>query len=129
VWDLFNQCQNLGSCKGHKNAVLDLQWSKDAANLFTASADKSAVMWDTYDFARVRTFRGHESHVNSISVSAYSVVTGSDDCTVKLWDTRVRKHTASFNVGYQVTAVVQTGLSVFFGGVDNTIRSLNLRSN
>jgi Prp8 binding protein len=80
--------------------VLDLQWSKDAANLFTASADKSGVMWDTYDFSRVRTFRGHESHVNSISVTADFVVTGSDDCTVKLWDTRVRKHTASFNVGY-----------------------------
>ena len=69
MWDVFNGCQNLGSCKGHKNAVLDLKWSPDSSNLFTASADKSAVMWDTYNFSRARTYRGHESHINSYIVT------------------------------------------------------------
>ena len=101
MWDVFNGCQNLGSCKGHKNAVLDLKWSPDSSNLFTASADKSAVMWDTYNFSRARTYRGHESHINSLDLSGKDdLVTGSDDCTVKLWDNRIRKHTASFNIGY-----------------------------
>jgi Prp8 binding protein len=98
-------------------------------NIYSASADKTAVMWDTYDFSRIRTYRGHDSHVNSIDVSDNSVVTGSDDSTVKLWDTRQRNHTVSFNIGFQVTAVAHTGSSVFFGGVDNVIRSINLATN
>lgn len=110
-WDLQNACQSLGACKGHKSAVLDLKWSTaDSNNLYTASADKSAVMWDTYDFSRVRTYRGHDSHVNGIDVSGTNdVVTGSDDCSVKLWDNRVRKYTTSFNVGFQITAVAHAG--------------------
>lgn len=101
IWDIQNGCVNIGACKGHKNAILDLKWSDDTTNLFTASADKSAVMWDTYDFSRIRTYRGHESHVNSLDHHGKDeLVTGSDDCTVKLWDNRARKHTASFNIGY-----------------------------
>lgn len=129
VWDIQNNCTNLGACKGHKNAVLDLKWSAtDSQSIYTASADKTAIMWDTYDFSRVRTYRGHESHVNSIDISgAEQVATGSNDCTLKLWDNRVRKHTSSFNVGYQVTAVAHAGKQVFFAGVDNTVRSVNLQ--
>lgn len=58
-------------------------------------------MWDTYDFSRIRTYRGHESHINSLDYFGKDeLVTGSDDCTVKLWDNRTRKHTASYNVGF-----------------------------
>lgn len=86
-------------------------------------------MWDSFDFQRVRTYRGHENHVNAIDTCNDSIVSGSDDCTVKLWDNRIRKHTYSFNIGYQVTAVAHSGQSVYFGGVDNTIRSIDLRTN
>ena len=134
VWDVTDteNYPTLGQCRGHKNAVLSLKWSADASSIFTASADKLAMMWDTYDFTRARTFKGHESHVNSIDRSPAdptSIVTGSDDCTVKLWDTRVRKHTTSFTLGFQVTAVAHSGDSVFFAGLDNTIRSVSLRNN
>lgn len=30
VWDLFDpHCRNLGACKGHKNAILDLRWDTE----------------------------------------------------------------------------------------------------
>lgn len=86
----------MGICKGHKNAILDLKWSPDSTQLYTASADKQAVAWDTYNFTKVRTFRGHENNVNSIDVLGDRFVTGSDDCTVKVWDNRSQKYTSSF---------------------------------
>ena len=99
-WDVFNGCQNLGVCKGHKNAILDLKWSTDSTQLFTASADKQVVAWDTFSFTKIRTFRGHENNVNSVDVIGERVVTGSDDCTVKVWDNRSQKYVSSFKLGY-----------------------------
>ena len=57
------------------------------------------------------------------------LASGSNDGTLKLWDSRERKYSASFTVGYQVTCVAfsRSNDVVFFGGVDNTIRGLNLR--
>lgn len=65
------------------------------------------------EFSRIRTFKGHEDVVNAIDVS-YPVapeessaffgfdmlVSGSNDCTLKLWDFREKKHSASFATGY-----------------------------
>ena len=30
IWDIFDpQCRNIGACKGHKNAILDLKWDTE----------------------------------------------------------------------------------------------------
>ena len=57
------------------------------------------------------------------------LASGSNDGTVKLWDFRERKYSASFTVNYQITAVAFSKANdlVFFGGVDNIIRGLNLK--
>lgn len=59
------------------------------------------------------------------------LVSGSDDGTVKLWDCRESKYTKSFTVGYQVMSVAfsKNNDIVFIGGLDNSIRALNLRTN
>ena len=108
------------------------------------------MTWDTVDFSRVRTFKGHEDVVNALDISyanssqtntvqdfqapAFRIdcdmlASGSNDGTVKLWDFRERSFSASFKVGYQVTCIAFSRANdlVFFGGVDNTIRGLNLR--
>lgn len=87
------------------------------------------MAWDTCNFTKIRTYRGHENNVNSIDVLGDRVVTGSDDCTVKIWDNRSQKYSSSFKLGYQVTSVAQVDQAIFFAGVDNTIRSINLRTN
>jgi Prp8 binding protein len=84
--------------------------------------------------------KGHTNVVNSLdtlkksNVQSEIVVSGSDDMTVKLWDERVRNYVSSYELDYQITSVafskgVMAGDYVFFGGVDNSIKALNLRKN
>jgi len=98
------------------------------------------ITWNTADFSRIRSYKGHTDIVNSIDCSnktqAYAgtqdiLASGSDDGTVKIWDFRESKYVKSFNVGYQIMAVAfsKNNELVYFGGLDNSIRALNLRTN
>ena len=156
VWDVFHpRVQSLGFCKGHKNSILDLTWDHETDHssgqpprLHSCSADKTLATWNTVDFTRIRTFKGHTDVVNSLDISYANMAgkdmdmstvpsiglecdmlaSGSNDGTVKVWDFRERRFSASFAVGYQVTSVAfsRSNDIVFFGGIDNTIRALNL---
>ena len=84
--------------------------------------------------------KGHQNVVNAIDTLrrpgslSELVVSGSDDFTVKLWDDRVRNFVASYELDYQITSVEFSrgaflGDYVFFGGLDNSIKALNLKKN
>lgn len=59
------------------------------------------------------------------------MVSGSDDYTVKLWDPRAKQFISSYELNYQITSVQfnLTNEYVFFGGLDNSIKALNLKKN
>ncbi|KAG5189907.1 WD40-repeat-containing domain protein [Tribonema minus] len=133
LWDVFGE----GSCNynvlsGHRNAVMQVQWSADGAYIGSASADRTAALWDAGKGTRKRLYKGHTKVVNSVSMSRTQknlMATGSDDCTVRLWDARERREVMTFTTLYQVTAV-EMGLGdlvVFSGGIDNNIRVWDLR--
>ena len=74
--------------------------------------------------------KGHQGVVNAIDTRNQVLVSGSDDFTVKLWDERVRNFIASYEVDYQVTSVAFGGNDyVYFGGLDNSIKAVNLKKN
>lgn len=55
--------------------------------MFTASTDKTLGIWDYETGARIKKLKGHSSFINSCYPSRRGpqyVVSGADDCTVKV---------------------------------------------
>ncbi len=91
LWKVYDDCDNYSVLKGHKNAVLELHWSTDGNKMYTASADKSISVWDMTTHTRLKKLTGHTTFVNSCHPARRGpelVISGSDDCTAKIWDLR-----------------------------------------
>lgn len=85
LWNTYGDCENYGIMDGHKGAILDLQWSRDGRNIYTASADHTLGTWDVTTGERTRKHVGHEDIVNSVAVfrrGGETLVSGSDDCSI-----------------------------------------------
>ncbi|MES1919588.1 hypothetical protein MHBO_001392, partial [Bonamia ostreae] len=74
IWDVNNKCKNVGLLKAHKNAVLQVDWSRNGDYLFSCSADNFASVFDSKTFRKIRKVKGHKSFlfqilriINSIS--------------------------------------------------------------
>jgi Prp8 binding protein len=82
LWRSSGSCENHGILTGHKQAVLDLHWSRDSKVLFSASADMHLASWDVETGERIRRHPGHEEVINCMDVSKRGeemLVSGSDD--------------------------------------------------
>lgn len=85
VWRTYGECENFLELRGHKGAVLDLDWSRDSQIIFSASADALLSSWDVETGERIRRYVGHDDIVNTLDVSRRGpevVVSGSDDGTI-----------------------------------------------
>ena len=126
--------QNFMMCRGHKNAILDLRWTADGDDLVTCSPDSTLRLWDAATGAQTKTMKGHAGFVNACDVSRRAgdvlVVSGSDDRTWKLWDTRVKRAVMSTHDGFPVTAVAfgADGNAVFTGGVEEVVKRWDTRA-
>jgi len=134
LWDVYRNCDNFATIKGHKNAVLELHWSLDGSRLYTCSADKTVSCIDVESGKRIKKFVGHTSFVNSCHPARRGlelVASGSDDNTTKIWDMRQREPVHNFESKYQVTSVTfnDTADKVFSSGLDNQIKVWDLRKN
>lgn len=132
LWSTKGDCSNYAVLSGHGGAVLEVHWNHDSTQLFTASTDKTAGVWDADAGVRVRRLRGHTSYVNSCcpSKTGNNLVTGSDDGTVKIWDTRKRNYVHSLANKFQVTAACYgaTDAQVITGGLDNVVKVWDTRN-
>ena len=89
LWNTYGSCENYGVLKGHKGAVLDLQWSRDSRVVFSASADKMLASWDLETGVRIRRYMAHEEVVNCVDVSRRGVemlASASDDGCIGVSD-------------------------------------------
>lgn len=75
------------SLRGHKAAVLSVNFSPDSKYVVSASADATTKIWDNQGNL-VQTLIGHRKAVTKAKFSpdGQTILTGSDDFTAKLWN-------------------------------------------
>uniref|UniRef100_A0A0N5A2Y9 WD_REPEATS_REGION domain-containing protein n=1 Tax=Parastrongyloides trichosuri TaxID=131310 RepID=A0A0N5A2Y9_PARTI len=134
LWDVYGECKNISSFKGHKHSVMDLKFNIDATALVSGSADKTVRVWDMDSGKCYRNYTSHTDIVNSVSFSRRGhqlVASASDDGRVLIHDYRQKLPCQEFaNEGkYQFTAVTfnDTAEQVLCGGIDNDIQCWDLR--
>ena len=64
---LNKQLEELACLKGHKRAVMDVQFSKYAKLLASAAMDKTIKIWNLSDYTCLNTFEGHLTGVLKVS--------------------------------------------------------------
>lgn len=113
---------------------MELHFTPDGSQIFSCSTDNTLGLWDIVTGQRIKKLKGHNTFVNSVQGARRGpqiLVSGSDDSTVKMWDTRKRNSIASFNCNYQVTAVCfnDTAEQIFSAGIDNDVKVWDVRKN
>ena len=132
LWNTYGDCENYGLMEGHKGAVLELRWSRDSRMIYTASADMTLGTWDTETGIRLRKHVGHEDIVNAVDAfrtGGETLVSGSDDGSIGLWDPRQKAAAAVYEDKYPICAVAfsQAGDQIYSGGLDEEIKVWDVR--
>ena len=88
VFGLAGDSPRLHRLEGHTLSVLGADFSHDGALLATASADRTARLWDMRTGAAVGALVGHGAEVDSVAFShdGKYLATASYDLSVKIWD-------------------------------------------
>ena len=132
LWNVYGECENHTTLKGHKGAIMQLEWDGSNELLFSSSTDNTGAIWNVEYGARLKKVKEHSGLVNSIYPTKKGVqyfATGSDDGTAKIFDIRMRPCLQRFDSTYQVTSVAITNncTKLFTGGIDNCIKVWDAR--
>jgi RNA polymerase sigma factor (sigma-70 family) len=93
LWELASG-QEVATLEGHKESTRGLAFSPDGRLLascsggYWSSNDETVRIWDVATGRELRRFHGHLGAVNEVAFTpdGRSVVSGSDDATVLVWD-------------------------------------------
>src|ERR1700733_1722670 len=87
IRDEWSAC--LQTLEGHSGGVYSVAFTRDSAQLASASFDRTVKIWDASSGECLQTLEGHSDAVFSVAFTHDStrVASASWDCTVKIWDT------------------------------------------
>jgi len=108
----------------HKSAITWIAWSQiDDPLMFLSSADSTASIFDINKGCKIKTFH-HNGSVNQLDVSKKdTLITCSDDSTVKLWDTRSKFPVSVIKSEYPILSccIDLNEAALYFAGIDPAI--------
>jgi WD40 repeat protein len=107
-WNYLNRLCNTDilTLRGHSHVVYSASYTPDGKRIVTASADKTARIWDATTGAALLTLKGHASTLRSAAFNSdgAKIVTASDDMTARVWNSQtgvellvLKGHTARIN--------------------------------
>lgn len=87
----------------------------DERSFATGSVDSEVKLWDSRQGKCTHTFKGHEADVNTVSFfpTGLQVISGSDDCSCRLFDIRAYRELKSYS---PATKAVVTGVATSRSG-------------
>ncbi len=100
VWDIFNRKKVVeipGGCT-------QLAFDKTGQQLACATVDRSIGIWDFSKQEQVKELTGHDEAINALAYSPDGkwLVSGSDDLTLRFWDTATWSETAVRQIDSQI---------------------------
>jgi WD40 repeat protein/serine/threonine protein kinase/TPR repeat protein len=118
---------------GHGDRVFCAAYSPDGTQIVTASADKSARIWDARTGAQRAVLAGHTDRVFSAvySPDGTRIVTGSHDKSARIWDAHTGVQLAALlGHGARVSSVAYSpdGTRIVTASWDKTARIWDARS-
>ncbi len=105
VWD---EAGRLLATLRHERGVTSVELDRDGRRVATASADRTARVWDARDGALLLRVEGHRSRVNAARFSPDGrwLATASDDTSAGVWDTETGRAIARLNAHSDAVAGV-----------------------
>eukprot|EP00095_Tigriopus_kingsejongensis_P001785 maker-scaffold225_size250570-snap-gene-1.16 protein:Tk01785 transcript:maker-scaffold225_size250570-snap-gene-1.16-mRNA-1 annotation:"wd repeat-containing protein 57" len=131
LWNVYGECENYHVINSvHAGAILDLHFAyEDGQYMYTGSTDKTVGIFDTNTAQRIKRLKGHTNYVNSVHPARRGeplIVSGSDDCSIRVWDQRKRNAVQTLN-GVTSVTFNDTADQVISAGIDNQVKIWDLR--
>ncbi|MEA5519495.1 hypothetical protein [Limnoraphis robusta] len=105
--------------------------TNDSKTIVSGSYDNTIKVWNLETGAEIRTLKGHDDYVFSVSISndSKTIVSGSSDSTIKVWNLETGEEIRTLtghNGPVNSVSISNDSKTIVSGGDDYTIKVWNI---